>query len=85
MSMIIDFIKTHKVVIVLALILGITPNLMVHDYSKEYNEEVSKINTIQNDTKKLYDDKEVKALEENIKNLKDENAKLEKEIQAKQK
>lgn len=85
MSMIIDFIKTHKVVIVLALILGITPNLMVHDYSKEYNKEVSKIKTIQNDTEKLYDDKELKSLKENIKNLKDENAKLEKEIQAKQK
>lgn len=85
MSRIINFIKTHKVVIVLALILGITPNLMVHDYSKEYNEEVAKIKTIQNDTKKLHDDKELKGLKENIKNLKDENAKLEKEIKAKQK
>ncbi|MDZ4992092.1 hypothetical protein GNF80_03780 [Clostridium perfringens] len=85
MSRIIDFIKTHKVVIVLALILGIIPNLMVHDYSKEYNEEVAKIKTIQNDTEKLYDDKELKGLKENVKNLKDENAKLEKEIQAKQK
>lgn len=85
MSRIIDFIKTHKVVIVLALILGIIPNLMVHDYSKEYKEEVVKIKTIQNDTEKLYDDKELKALKEKVKNLKDENAKLEKEIQAKQK
>ena len=35
---IIKFIKTHKIALILALILGISPNLMVKDYSKEFNE-----------------------------------------------
>ena len=50
---IIKFIKTHKIALILALILGISPNLMVKDYSKEFNEVAPKGEKIYRMLKKL--------------------------------
>ena len=44
---IIKFIKTHKIALILALILGISPSLMVKDYSQEFNEVALKVNELE--------------------------------------
>ncbi|MGG5460484.1 hypothetical protein [Clostridium sp. B9] len=84
MGKVLKFIKTHKIVLVLAIIIGIFPNLLVTDYSKQYNEEVAKIKSIKLEIKGMANTEDMDDLRKSVNTLKNENSKLEKEVQAKQ-
>ena len=61
---IIKFIKTHKIALILAVILGISPNLMVKDYSKEFNEIAPKVNELEYKIPALKNNTELKSIQE---------------------
>ncbi|MDK0709939.1 hypothetical protein P5E62_09260 [Clostridium perfringens] len=82
---IIKFIKTHKIALILALILGISPSLMVKDYSKEFNEVAPKVNELEGKIATLNNHIEFKAIQEEVDKLQNENNTLSKEVQDKQK
>lgn len=82
---IIKFIKTHKIALILALILGISPNLMVKDYSKEFNEVAPKVNELEYKIPALKNNTELKSIQEEVDKLQNENNILNKDVQDKQK
>lgn len=84
MGKVLKFIKTHKVVLILAIITGVFPNLLVTDYSTQYNEEVAKIKSIKLEIEGIGNTEEMGDLRKSVNTLKNENSKLEKEVQAKQ-
>lgn len=82
---IIKFIKTHKIALILALILGISPNLMVRDYSKEFNEVAPKVDELEYKIPALKNNTELKSIQEEVDKLQNENNTLSKEVEDKQK
>lgn len=82
---IIKFIKTHKIVLILALILGVSPNLMVKDYSKEFNEVAPKVNELEYKIPALKNNTELKSIQEEVDKLQNKNNALSKEVEDKQK
>lgn len=82
---IIKFIKTHKIALILALILGISPNLMVKDYSKEFNEVAPKVDDLEYKIPALKNNTELKSIQEEVDKLQNENNDLSKEVEDKQK
>ena len=82
---ILNFINTHKIAIILALILGILPNIMVKDYSKEFNELNLKVNNLEKNIASLKNNDKSYMLKEEIYKLQEENDSLNKELKEKQK
>lgn len=82
---IIKFIKTHKIALILALILGISPSLMVKDYSQEFNEVALKVNELEYKIPSLKNNTEIKSIQEEVDKLQNENNILNKDVQDKQK
>lgn len=82
---IIKFIKIHKIALILALILGISPSLMVKDYSKEFNEVAPKVNELEYKIPALKNNTELKSIQEEVDKLQNENNILNKDVQDKQK